>query len=57
MNLPTLLVLTILLSSPLLLLSSPLFFRTGNSIFDLALGGAAIGAGSGLVLGKSAIFS
>ena len=41
-----------LLFSPISVPASPLFFNTGNPAVDLAIGGAAIGAGSGLVLGK-----
>ena len=45
--------LLVLLSSPIPVPASPLFFNTGNTALDLAIGGAAIGAGSGLVLGKA----
>merc|ERR1712037_227166 len=49
--LPSVILLLIISSSSILVSSSPLFFNTGNSNLDLALGGATLGGLGGLFLG------
>ena len=51
--LPSLLLLLIISSLSIIVSSSPLFFNTGNSNLDLALGGATLGGLSGLFLGEN----
>ena len=51
--LPSFLVLLLLSSFSILVSSSPLFFNTGNSNLDLALGGATLGGLGGLFLGEN----
>ena len=51
--LPSLLLLLIISSLSIIVSSSPLFFNTGNSNLDLALGGATLGGLGGLFLGEN----